>query len=259
MDIVDLSFLDNRLLVSLISGRVGAIVALLTQRILGKRGLLTYFVWHNQIGVSADDAVFGMVRVTWNGNPVANLYSSTIELRNESLKDYENVSVRVFTADTFLLTERSEILDTTQVLGWTDEFSRSLSVLPGSEPTLAQRNLFGSRRDYLVPTMNRGQVVRLTFLNAPTLGKQPSLWLDILHKGVKIRFRIAQNQFLGVSQPAAVLVGTAVGVVFMVIVVGLVHTVWLASILCLLYGLLVVVPGALSIKIWRWVRDAIGD
>ena len=72
------------------------------------RGLFTYFVWHNKVGVSVDDAVFGTVRVTWNDNLVANLYSSTVELRNESLKDYENVVVRVFSNDTIHLTERAE-------------------------------------------------------------------------------------------------------------------------------------------------------
>src|SRR3972149_901514 len=99
---MNLSFLDNRLVVVLFSVVAGAIVTLLAQRILNKRGLFTYFVWHNRVGVSADDAVFGTVRVTWNNNPVANLYSSTVELRNESLKDYENISVRVFSSETIL-------------------------------------------------------------------------------------------------------------------------------------------------------------
>ncbi|HEY2931073.1 MAG TPA: hypothetical protein VGK99_04950 [Acidobacteriota bacterium] len=221
---MNLALLDSRLVVAVIAGVLGFILALLTQRILGKRGLFTYFVWHNRLGVSADDAIFGSVRVTWNDNPVANLYSSTVELRNESFNDYDNVVVRVFTNDTFLLTERTDIVGTTHFLNWTDEFSNRLVVQPGTQPTIAQQNLYRSQRDYLVPTMNRGQIVRFTFLNAPTSDK-PSLWLDILHKGVRLKFRLAQTQFLGVPQPAAALVGAALSLVVLAVVVSLVDSV----------------------------------
>ena len=104
---MDLTLLDNRLIVALIAAVVGAVLTRLTQRVPNKRGLFTYFVRHDRIGLSADDAVFGNVQVTWNNNPVANLYLSTVELRNESLNDYEDVVVRVFTNDTVLLTSRS--------------------------------------------------------------------------------------------------------------------------------------------------------
>ena len=109
--------LNNRFILALLAAILGVVITLVTQRILGKRGLLTYFVWHSRVGVSADDAIFGSVRVTWNGNMVANLYSSALELRTESLKDYDNVIVRVFTNDTVLLTERTEVLGTTRILG----------------------------------------------------------------------------------------------------------------------------------------------
>ena len=107
--------LDNQFILAAVSVISGVAITLLTQRILEKRGLLTYFVRHSRIGVSADDAIFGIVRVTWNGNMVANLYSSTVELRNESLTDFDNVVVRVFSNDTVLLTERTEV--TIQVSG----------------------------------------------------------------------------------------------------------------------------------------------
>lgn len=255
---MDLTFLQNRLVVALIAGVLGAVLAILTQRFLNKRGLFTYFVWHNRVGVSADDAVFGSVRVTWNNNPVANLYSSTVELRNESLNDYENVIVRVFTSDTMLLTERSEIVGTTHILKWTEEFVRKLAVSSGTQPTSAQQNIYTSQREYLIPTFNRGQLVRFTFLNAAKTEKQPSLWLDIVHKGVKIKFRVAHNKFMGVPQPSAAIVGSVLGFLLLAIVIALVDTVWVAALLSLIYGLLVLVPGALAIKLWHWLRDYFG-
>jgi hypothetical protein len=255
---MDLTFLQNRLVVAVIAAVLGAVLTFLIQRLLNKRGLFTYFVWHNRIGVSADDAVFGSVRVTWNNNPVANLYSSTVELRNESLNDYENVIVRVFTSDTVLLTERTEIVGTTHILEWNGPFAGKLAVPPGSQPTPAQMNIYTTQREYLIPTFNRGQLVRFTFFNAGKTEKQPSLWLDIVHKGVKIKFRVAHNKFMGVSQPSAAIVGSLLGFVLLGIVIAFVDTVWVAALISLIYGLLVLVPGALSIKLWRWFRDYFG-
>ena len=57
--------------------------------------------------------------------------------------------------------------------------------------------------------------------------------------------------------PYAVLVGTALGLIFLGIVVRLVAAVWIAAVACFLYGVLVLVPGALTIRLWRWLRNKI--
>jgi hypothetical protein len=255
---MDSTFLQNRLIVALIACAIGAVLTFLTERFLKKRGLFTYYVWHSRVGVSADDAVFGSVRVTWNDNPVANLYSSTVELRNESLNDYENVTLCVFTNDTILLTERTEIVGTTRIPEWTETFARTLLIPPGSQPTEAQQNIYSKQREYLIPTFNRGQLVRFTFLNAALPEKQPSLWLDIVHKGVKVKFRVAHNKFMGIPQPSAAIVGSVLGFILLGFVIALIDTVWIAALISLVYGLLVLIPGALMIKLWRWLRDYFG-
>ena len=106
--------------------------------------------------------------------------------------------------------------------------------------------------------MNRGQVVRFTFLNAASTEKEPSLWVDILHKGVKVKFRVPHNEFMGVSQPDAALVGSALGLLVLGTVVWFIEAAWIAAVICLSYGLVVLVPGAVSIKLWRWLRDSFG-
>ena len=148
---MELTFLQNRLIVAVFAGVVGVILTLLIQRILNKRGLFTYFVWHNSVGVSTDDAVFGTVRAFWNDHQVDNLWFSSIELRNASLNDYENVIVKVFTNSTALLNERTEIVGTSRVLEWTAAFANRVTLLPGSEPTAEQRSLYAREREYLVP------------------------------------------------------------------------------------------------------------
>jgi hypothetical protein len=250
--------LGNKYVIGAVSGVGGALLMLLTQQILNKRGLFTYFVNHFRVGVSADDAVFGSVRVTWNGNAVANLYSSTVELVNESMKDFEKIVVRAFTNDTILLTERTEIVGTTHIVYWTEEFKKELEVAPGHTPSDTQIDIHSRRRDYLIPVMNRGQVVRFHFLNAARTEKQPSIWLDVLHRGVKLKFQIPQNQILGVAQPRAALVGAILGFLLVGTIIVSINTVWIAALISLVYGFIAQVPGAWTIRAWRWTRESFG-
>ncbi|HEX7723320.1 MAG TPA: hypothetical protein VF397_14265 [Pyrinomonadaceae bacterium] len=255
---MDTSFLSNKYFFGIASAVGGVVLTLLTQYVLNKRGLFTYSVRHDRVSVSADDAVFGSVRVTWNGNPVSNLYLSTVELINYSMKDYENVVVRTFSNDTVLLTERTDIVGTTQIASWTNEFSQQLAVGPGQQPTQAQVDLHGMRREYLLPVINRGQMVRFHFLNAAKTQAAPTIWLETLHKGVKVQFHPARNEILGVPQPTAVWVGMTLGLILLIILIKFVHVLWLAAILAFVYGLFAQIPGVVVIKFWRWLREAIG-
>jgi len=255
---MDEGVFNNKYFIGIAAALGSMLLTILTQQVLNRRGRLRYFVWHNRIGVSADDAIFGSVRVTWNGTVVANLYSSIIELVNESMKDFENVIVRVFTNDTVLLTERTEIVGTTQILRWANEFSDRLRVAPGQQPTPEQLGLYGGQRDYVIPTMNRGQVVRFTFLNAPRTERSPTIWLDVLHRGLKLEFRVAHNQILGVPQPTAALVGCIIAVLVIGIIIYSIHSVWLAATVAMIYGLFAQIPGAIAVKTWRRLQYFFG-
>lgn len=255
---MDLTMLENKHLIALASGIGGGILTLITQLLLNKRGLFTYFVNHVLVGVSAGDKVFGSVRVTWNDNPIANLYLSTVELTNQSMKDYENVVVRVYTNDTMLLTELTEIVGTTHIVKWTEEFSSTLYVAPDNKASETQLDLYSHRRDYIMPTMNRGQVVRFQFLNSAKTQNPPSIWLDVLYKGVRLRFRTRQNEIFGVPLPVASLAGVVLGFVLVGLIITLVKTVWIAALCSLIYGLVAQTPGAWIIRIWRKLRDWFG-
>ena len=182
-----------------------------------------------------------------------------MELKNTSLKDYENVLVRVFSNDAALLTETTYMVDTTRAIHWTSEFAQFLRIEPGGQPTAEQNERYSKQRDYLVPTMNRGQVVRLTFLTVPAADQNPNLWLDIVHKGAKLKFQVRQVEFLGIPQSSAALAGAALSVVVYGFAIWLIDSVWAAAGLCLLFGLVATIPGALLLKLFRRIRSWIGD
>ena len=248
--------LENPILTGVVGTAFGSVVTLIIRYFLNRRGLFIYTVEHLHIGISASDPTLGTTTVNWNGRPVDKLFTSTVQLKNSSLKDYSDVDVCVFSNNTTLLTEITSIAGTTKSLHWTDTYSGLVSSIDDEAHRI---DLITSRREYNIPTMNRGQVVRFTILNEPKSDQPPELWLEILHQGVRVKFKVIQPEILGVPRPLAVIVGLVFSAVFLGAVVIFINEVWLAAALCLAFGLIVVVPGAYAIKVGRWVRSVLGD
>lgn len=57
---------NNQYALMALSGLGGIIITWITQVILNRRGVFSYFVTHNKIGTTTTDPVFGNINVTWN-------------------------------------------------------------------------------------------------------------------------------------------------------------------------------------------------
>lgn len=256
MNIVDI--LQNEFAPLIGGGLAGVITAWFTQRVLSKRGTFTYVVNHNRVGMSTDDAIFGNVKVTWNDTPIANLYLSTVELKNESMNDYENVVVKAYTNNTNLLSEQTQIIDTPNILEHSDKYKELLNIKDGESPTDEQFDIYNRQREYLIPIMNRGQAIKLTYLNAAKTTEIPSIWLSVIQKGVKLRFKPPQNEILGVPQPRAAFAGLIIGLIIVCMLVAIVDNPLFMSITAFTIGLVAQVPGAYTIKALRVLREIVG-
>jgi len=245
--------------ISIIAGGFGGIVtAWLTQRVLNKRGVFTYSVTHTRVGITAEDDIFGNVAVSWNGNPVQNLYLSTIEMKNESMNDYENVIVSAFTNDSTLMTEQTQLLDTPNILEWSEKYKNQFHIEPGSEPSEKQRATYSGQREYLIPIFNRGQSIKVTYLNSAKGNAMPSIWLTVAQKGVKLKFQGPQNQIFGVPQNQAAFAGVVLGIAVLIALAIFITEPWAIATAAMTYGLVAQLPGAYAIKVIRRLREAIG-
>ena len=255
----DIELLSNKYLLILVSGVAGALLSWVTQHVLNKRGKFSYCVTHSKVGASTADPIFGNVSVSWNGNPIANLFFSTLELTNESLDDYEYVRITISTSDTWLLSESTNIAGTPYTLKWSDDYQRELQVEPGGTATQQQHNTYMSRREYVIPVFNRGQVVTMNYLNAAHTEAMPHLLMSANVKGAVLKYRMPSQQILGVPIQHAALAGTISGLAAMVPLVFLVGNPWVIASLALIYGLGAQFPGALLVKGLRFARQGIGN
>ncbi len=226
---------------------------------MNKRGVFSYTVTHHKVGMSTEDSIFGKISMTWNDRPVQHLYFSTVELKNQSLNDYKNAIITTYTSDTSLLTESTHILDTPNILYWTEAYRNKLYVEPGQSPSNEQWAIYCGQREYLVPVFNRGQVIRISYLNEAISDMAPSIWLSASVKGVKVKFREQQQQVLGVSQPQAAVVGIVLGIIGLFPLVLYVSNMWIVAVVALLYGFIAVFPGVYFLKFAQKLREAIGN
>ena len=253
-----LQVIKGQLLPILFGGLAGICTAWVTQRVLNKRGLFSYFVTHNRVGLSSDDSIFGNVSVTWNENPVNHLFFSNIELKNESLNDYENVVIQTYTNTTDLLSESTHVLGGPNILHWTGSFSEKLHVEPGSQPTEAQRAIYSGQREYIIPVFNRGDQIRISYLNSAKSDEMPEIWLSASVKGVRVKFQVPTRLVQGVPQDKAGVSGVVVGVVLLIPFAMLVDNVWIVGFFALAFGLFAQLPGAWAIRFYRKAREIIG-
>jgi len=149
-------FFQRPMIISALSAIGGFVLSSLINHLRSRVKELEYSVEHKSIGLSSEDEIFGIVRVSWQGNDVVNLYLSTFTLTNSTAHNLENFSFKIFTGtETLLLSERTEIPGTSYILHWSPAFADRLEVASGQTPTAAQFEEHRHNREYFVPTLRK--------------------------------------------------------------------------------------------------------
>ena len=248
------TILDSKLAVSVLALVGGGILGGLLTHLRRRLRTLEYTVTHDRVALSADDAVFGAVRVSWQGHEVTNLYSSTVIIQNPTQNDYQNMKFKTYTGDTILLTQFTQVPGTSYILGFSPEFEALIRVPAGQAPTEFQLNTYQHNREYVIPVLNRGQTAVVRFLTTVPGGQSgPAVWVDMLHPGLRIQFRPNIPHVHGVPVKTAVLVGLAASLVVLILCGIYVSNVWLAATVTLVVGIIAQLVGAYLYRLVRFV------
>ena len=257
------TLLENQLALSLILLILGGIITLVFTKIANKTGVFRYYTTSTKIGVSTDDNIFGSVRSTWQGHEMRNLYLCAIEVENTSSRDFENIEFKVYTgSDTLLLNQRTEILDSPNIIKFTNSYNSRLTPADGDEATDAQINEYRHSREYDLPVFNRGQILRFSYLcTNPNDDNESNVYIDTPSKGVKLKRR--NTPYLIVSPifgvPVFAAIGRALIVSFFVIVACSlwIDNIWVASSICMLVGLSGQIFGAILYKVEKFLINIV--
>ena len=251
--------LENQLALSLILLIVGGVITFVFTKIANKTGVFRYYTTSTKIGISADDNIFGSVRSTWQGHEMRNLYLCAVEVENTTSKDYENIEFKVYTGnETLLLNQRTEIIDSPNIVPLSTSYSDRLAIPDGEEATDAQVNEYRHSREYELPVFNRGQVIRFSYLcTNPNDNNESNVYINTPSKGVKLKRRntpyLIINPIFGVPVSVAIIRALIVSV-FVVVATSLwINNIWLASSICMLVGLTGQIFGAMVYRVEKFV------
>jgi hypothetical protein len=229
----------------------GAILAHLWDRIIRRITVLRYTVFHQHIALSGADSRLGSIKVQYNEVLVNSLYLSTVEISNDTNRDIANLEIEVVCDQTSTIL-KSEALNksSARTLNLTERYSK---LLLNDDPTQAKNIL--SFRDYLVPVLNRRDVIQVTLLVTNEAGRPPVITAGCDHIGVRLRFQkeVPQKLF-GEPQNLSVLIGLAMTVTICYFIVlyrmNLSPAVWYAFLLGAVGGTM----GAFVLKLFRFLR-----
>lgn len=254
---------DNQIFVSVLLLVIGAIVTFVFTKLSSKTGTLRYFVSSNKVGMSADDQVFGSVRLAWQGHEVRNLHLCTIQVENTSSKDYENIQFKVYSGqETILLNQRTEVVDAPYIIPWEENYHARLHVPDGEQATQEQLDEYNHNREYRLPVLNRGQILRFSFLcTNPNDDNEPGVYISTSSKGVRLKRQqlpyLILNPIFGVPIPAAIFRALIISVFVVVATGSWIENIWVAASICMFVGLTGQVFGAIAYKIEKTIKNMV--
>ena len=265
---------------SLVSGLLTLVVTLLVVVLRNRRSLVTYHVTHDRIGISTHDSIHGEVSVTVGGNRMQNLYMSNIWLVNRSMRDIEDLQVKVFTGtnDMRLMSEQTRVEGTIEILKHTSEYEEIKRQLIEAVTNLETANAAGdlsaatrieqaqannwqtwfTQRWYQLPVLARSQTIRFTYMSNVISNADPTILVSCQKAGVRVTYKQPYQpiwHLWGVSLLEAGVCGIVIGTLIWLVVVNSISTLWLAALLCMVVGFLGGIPGAAIVKLYRWLRN----
>ena len=244
---------SERLTVVLVAAVAGGLVTQLVAALRARPARFSYSTRVERVGTSVDDPTFGAVRVQWGNNDVRNLYMAFIAIDNDSGKDFEDVDLTIYTGnDTLLLSERTAMIGSPNVVQWSRDFKARLEVPADGVVTPAQWDTYNHRREYLVPVLNRGQVLEFHYAcTRPNDELLPQVVVNVSGKGMKLLYRQTARVVLGVPFAPALVRGTVSALLVAVLGVWLSGSIWIATAVGFLAGYTALVQGALVSKATR--------
>ncbi|HXU93613.1 MAG TPA: hypothetical protein VFP33_08155 [Gallionella sp.] len=258
---MDITYID--LLKNLAAAVAGGVGTLLIAKIRNKTAYISFYWTSNRIALSANDSVFGDVRVTWQGMPVRNLHMFVFDVENTTTQDYENIDLRVYSDDeTLILNEKTEVIGSPYTVHWSKEYQSRQYVAPETQPTAPQLKEHHHNREYNIPVFNRDQKLRLSYLcNRPNDDELPMLFIATPSRGIKLKLAhspsITLNPIWGVPIHAAMFRALAVSIVVVVASAAYIDNVLTASAVCMFVGLTGQIFGAALFKVERFIRNLV--
>lgn len=203
---------------------IGGAGALTINYFKKRLAVLRWHAGHTLIAQAAPDAVFGDLKITFNGVDCASIYRTTIRIRNDSGKDLQNFEVSMrFRQGDIVVFENVWVEGTAWALAWADGFMQRVQATQAVRDnpeigTLAERQLafdLNRHRDYKVRALNRAATIAADFLVHTEQG-QPYVEVMSDSAGIKVLpkpyIKPLRNEYWGIPAVQAAWTGIVLNI-----------------------------------------------
>lgn len=252
------SLLENKYFQGIFLLLVGGFIKAIYDKFFSKTKTIYYTIHSERIALSANDPIFGNIKIEWQNNPVDNLYNTIIEIENTTSIDFREIELKVITpSEIFILGDVTSIVNTSRILERTKKYQEKLYVETGKDATQYQIDSYFHEREYIIPVFNRGQKIQLRFLTTAKNNAEHYIFIEVLHSGVKFVQRFANNKIHNVLIQDALLWGILACILILFLCVLYLDNIWIITSICMFAGAIAQSIGALIYKVISFIRKAI--
>lgn len=236
---------------------IGIFLKHVWEKIRSRISYISYSVWHQSLGTSISDNLFGNVQILYNNNPISKLYFSTLVIENHTSKDFENIEINIYSdSDSFILISHGIIESSPNPLKFSENFDE---LLQQAQRDSSIWNIVSKRRDYIIPVINRGDVVKIQLLTTNT-NKQPEIYASCDRAGLKMKYALNMRDFKGETAKHCAWIGSTIALIFCYPLINYIPNdyLYIGVIAGTLFGLFAMLLGWTTIKFLKTFIRIIG-
>lgn len=254
-----MEFLNNKFVLSTLLVVVGIALKTFFDKVLNKTKKIYYTVNSERVALSANDPIFGDIKIEWQGSPVNNLYNTVIEIENTTSVDYKNIELEVYSGnDVLILNERTSTEGSPNIIYWSESFKEKMMIPNGEQATVQQIDNYHHQRVYNVPVFNRGQKLQFIYLSTiPNNNNHNGIWLSVVHPGLKVDITVKTQEIHGVPITKSLPIGLTALVGIIALSIIYIDSIWGVAIVCAISGAIAQTIGAYIYKVYDLIRNLI--
>jgi hypothetical protein len=194
----------SQIIIPFITGLLGYVIAVFVERFKSRNVAIHFSILYNNIGTTSQIPHWGKIEVLHDGRPTQHLNFVTIEIQNDSSRNFTNMNINAFAEGESQFLRHSGIYNGTKTaillesgfwnhfvkVGKENETDLNLRKLNPNhvtpQPLLNDINYVTKNRVFHLPVFNRKSSVTLNLLTENFKGQQPEVVVSVLHEGVKL-------------------------------------------------------------------------
>jgi len=171
----------------LISAFAGGLITIVTSKLLQKRSRFVIERNDEEFKQGHNLPIGANLQILFGQREITNFRITRFSIKNESTNDFENIKIRIWSGpDRYILHDQIRRIDFLDEIPYHPEFVAVLQPSESGKHSESQINKYYTQREYLIPTLNRFDIVEITVVSTVEPQKDSNVWIEIPHKGIRV-------------------------------------------------------------------------